>query len=81
MFSSPGSGGVENGISGEPKRGARRFASFCRESPAGGGTEVVSIEDASMVGAIVRAEGSSRVSTAAVGSGEVAESWKVSVAV
>ena len=80
IFSST-SGEVEGGISGEPKCGARRFVLCWRETPARGRTEVVSVEAARMVGAIVRAEGLSRVATAAVGSGEVAELWKVSIAV
>ena len=81
IFSGTISRDVEGGISGEPDCGTRRFALFWKETSAGGGMEVVSVEAARMVGAIVRAEGLSRVSTAAVGSGEVAESWKISVAV
>ena len=81
IFSSTSSGEVEDRISGEPECGARRSALFWKEPSAGGATKLVSVEAARMVGAIIRAEGLSRVATAAVRSGEVAESGKFSVAV
>ena len=81
IFSGTISREVEGGFSGEVECGTRRFALFWKETSEGGGAEVVDVEISRMVRAIVRAEGLSRVSTAAVGSGEVAESWKVSVAV
>ena len=80
MFSSTSSGDVEGGICGKVKCGTRRLALCWKEISAGGGAEVVDVEAARMLGGIVRAEGLPRVVTAAVGSGEVAESWKVSVA-
>ena len=47
---------------------------FWKETLAGGGAKVVDVEVSRMVGVIIQAEGSSRVATAAAGSGEVAES-------
>ena len=66
IFSSTGSGEVEGGISGEPEYGARRSVFFWKETAAGGGTEEVDVEVLQVVGAIVREEGSSRATLAAV---------------
>jgi hypothetical protein len=80
ISSGTASGEVEDGTSGAPEC-ARRSALFWKETAAGGRTEEVDVEVSRMVGAIVWAEGSSRVAAVAAGSGEVAESWKFSVAV
>ena len=80
VISSSTSSEAKDGISGASEC-SWRSALFWRVTTVGGGAEVVDDEGSHVVSGILRAEEFSRVSAAAVGPGEVAESCKISVVV
>lgn len=81
LSSSTGSEEAEDGISNAPEC-TRRPVLFWKETAVGEGTEEIDVEVSRVVAGIVWVEESSRVAAAAAaGSGDVAESRTLSVAV